>query len=104
MDELKQIKHLFSRAGFGMRFDDLPAFEHTSVKQAVKSLLGATDNSVVAIATDTDYTPAMKSDVNARKMFMQQQRQEEKDLNIAWMDKMMNTQAVLQEKMTLFWH
>ena len=104
MDELKQIKHLFSRAGFGMRFQDLAAFEHTSVKQAVKTLLNATDDSVAAIATDTDYTPAMKSDVTARKMFMQQQRQEEKELNLAWMDKMMNTHAVLQEKMTLFWH
>lgn len=37
-------------------------------------------------------------------MFLQQQRQEEKDLNIAWMDKMIYTDAVLQEKMTLFWH
>ncbi len=104
MDDLKQIKHLFSRAGFGMRFDDLHSYSNISVKQAVKNLLSATDDALSPITTDTDYTAAMKSDVASRKMFMQQQRQEEKDLNIAWMDKMMNTHAVLQEKMTLFWH
>jgi uncharacterized protein (DUF1800 family) len=104
MDDLKQIKHLYSRAGFGLRFADIQSFSNVSVKNAVKSLLDATDDAVAAVTTDTEYTPAMKTDVAARKMFMQQQRQEEKDLNLAWMDKMMNTHAVLQEKMTLFWH
>ena len=104
MDNLKQIKHLYSRAGFGLRFEDLPVLTNVSVKDAVKGLLDAADESVAVIATDTDYAPAMKGDVAARKMFMQQQRREEKDLNLAWMDKMMNTHAVLQEKMTLFWH
>jgi uncharacterized protein (DUF1800 family) len=104
MDKVKQIKHLFSRAGFGLRFEDLATLGHTTVKHAVKSLMDASDDFVAAIPTDTDYTPAMKTDVNARKMFMEQQRQEEKDLNLAWMDKMINTNAVLQEKMTLFWH
>jgi|SRR6185503_19158993 len=104
MDDLKQIKHLFSRAGFGMRFDEVPAFSNVPVKQAVKSLLNSTDDALLPIPTDTDYTAAMKGDAASRKMFMQQQRQEEKDLNMAWMDKMMNTHAVLQEKMTLFWH
>ena len=104
MDDLKQIKHLFSRAGFGMRFDNVPAFSNIPVKHAIKSLLNATDDALLPIPTDTDYTAAMKGDASSRKMFMQQQRQEEKDLNMAWMDKMMNTHAVLQEKMTLFWH
>ena len=104
MDNLRQIKHLYSRAGFGLRFEDMQAFTNVSVIDAVKSLLDVADDSVAAIPTDTDYTPAMKTDVAARKMFMQQQRKEEKDLNRAWMDRMMNTHAVLQEKMTLFWH
>ena len=104
MDDLKQIKHLFSRAGFGMRFDDLPAFADIPVKRAVKNLLNASDDALMPIPTDNDYTAAIKGDAASRKMFMQQQRQEEKDLNMAWMDKMMNTHAVLQEKMTLFWH
>ncbi|HZY38204.1 MAG TPA: DUF1800 domain-containing protein [Mucilaginibacter sp.] len=104
MDDLKHIKHLFSRAGFGMRFGDLTEYGHTSAKQAAKSLLDTKSDSLTTITTDTDYTAAMKGDVAARKMFMQQQRQEEKELNLAWMNKMMNTNAVLQEKMTLFWH
>jgi len=104
MDDLNQIKHLYSRAGFGLRFADMQAFTNVSVNQAVKNLLDAADDAVGAVTTNADYTPAMKTDLAARKMFMQQQRQEEKELNLAWMDKMMNTNAVLQEKMTLFWH
>lgn len=104
MANLKQIKHLFARAGFGMRFEDLKKFGNASVKDTVQSLLNATDDQVATIASGTPYTPAIMADKDARKMFMQQQRQEEKDLNAAWMNKMINTDAVLQEKMTLFWH
>jgi len=46
----------------------------------------------------------IKGDAASRKMFQQQERQEEKDLNLGWINKMLNTNAVLQEKMTLFWH
>jgi uncharacterized protein (DUF1800 family) len=46
----------------------------------------------------------MKADVTAKKQFLQQQRQQEKDLNLAWMDKMSSTNAQLREKMNLFWN
>jgi uncharacterized protein (DUF1800 family) len=106
MDNTKQIKHLFARAGFGLRFEDLKAFENVTVKHAVKNLLDSSgaDDSVAAVATKTDYTPAIKGDELARKMFRQEQKQEEKDLNVDWVNKMITTNAVLQEKMTLFWH
>src|SRR3569832_567713 len=35
---------------------------------------------------------------------MQLQREQEKSLNEAWMERMSHTDAVLREKMTLFWH
>ena len=46
----------------------------------------------------------MKGDTLARKMFMKEQRQEEKELNLTWINRMSTTDAPLQEKMTLFWH
>jgi uncharacterized protein (DUF1800 family) len=106
MDNIKQVKHLLARAGFGMRFEDLGEFENVSVKHAVKSLFAAADNDALinVIQGNTDYSAVMKGDVLARKMFLQQQRQQEKDLNIAWINQMSSTNAVLQEKMTLFWH
>ncbi|WP_428328228.1 DUF1800 domain-containing protein [Mucilaginibacter sp.] len=106
MDNIKQLKHLFARAGFGMRFADMKDFENTSVKSAVRCLLNATDDeqAINVVQGDTDYTAVMKGDVLARKMFLQQQRQQEKDLNVAWVNKMSTTEAPLREKMTLFWH
>ncbi len=106
MDNIKQLKHLWARAGFGLRFEDLNSLENVTIKHAVKQLLDAGDaEGAISIVKDsTDYTAIVKGDAPARKMFMQQQRQEEKDLNLGWINNMSTTNAVLQEKMTLFWH
>ena len=106
MSSIKQVKHLFSRAGFGMRFEDLAGFEHTDVKRAVRFFLEPqnADNPLSLIQGQADYMAVLKGDVASRKMFQQQERQEEKNLNLGWINKMLNTNAVLQEKMTLFWH
>ncbi len=105
MNNSRQLKHLLSRAGFGMRFEDLKSFGNSSVKHQVKEMLNATDPEPVNIVQgDTDYAALIKGDVTARKMFMQQQKQQEKELNLAWINRMSITNAPLQEKMTLFWH
>jgi uncharacterized protein (DUF1800 family) len=89
-----------------MRYRDLAVFGHLSARQAVKLLMetSGSDNSLAAIQGQTDYMAVIKGDEKTRKMFLQQERKEEKDLNLAWLNRMMNTDAVLQEKMTLFWH
>ena len=106
MSNIKQVKHLVARAGFGMRFEDLSELGNVSVKHAVKALFKAADadEPINVVKGDTDYGTFLKGDVMAKKMFLQQQRQQEKDLNIGWINKMSTTDAVLQEKMTLFWH
>src|ERR1700726_334221 len=103
MNNIKQVKHLLARAGFGMRFEDLKNYENVSAKHAVKTLFNAADDAPINVVQGgTDYADMIKGDKDARKMFMQQQRQQEKDLNIAWINKMSATAAPLQEKMTLF--
>ena len=105
MDNIKQIKHLHARAGFGMRFEDLKGSEKLTIRQAVKGLFGAPDAAALSVVHgNPDYMAVIKGDQLARKMFQQQQRQGEKDLNIAWVTQMNTTNAALQEKMTLFWH
>ncbi len=106
MDNFKQIKHLYARAGFGLRFEDRKVNEHFSVKKAVKDLFKTSDvnDPISTVQGNTDYNAIMKGDVLARKQFLQEQRQQEKDLNLAWIQKMSATEAQLREKMTLFWH
>src|SRR5260221_6944558 len=105
MNNSKQLKHLYARGGFGLRFEDAKELGNVSVKHVVKELFKSSDaNPINVIQGGTDYGQAIKGDVLARKMFLQQQRQQEKDLNIAWINQMSTTNAPLQEKMTLFWH
>jgi uncharacterized protein (DUF1800 family) len=106
MDNLPQIKHLYARAGFGLGFEDLKTAGHSSIKKTTKDLFSRSEvnEAISIIQNNTDYTALMKGDILAKKQFLQQQRQQEKDLNVAWINKMSTTDAQLREKMTLFWH
>ncbi|HEY2581492.1 MAG TPA: DUF1800 domain-containing protein [Mucilaginibacter sp.] len=105
MNSDTQLKHLYARAGFGLRFDDAKALGNISIKHAVKELLKPSEVAPINVIQNvTDYKAVMKSDTAARKMLIQQQKQEEKDLNLTWINQMSTTDAPLQEKMTLFWH
>jgi uncharacterized protein (DUF1800 family) len=104
MNNTKQLKHLLARAGFGMRFEDLKGMENVPVKQAVKELFEADAAAINVVQGDADYSMLVKGDILAKKQFLQKQRQQEKDLNLAWISQMSTTTAPLQEKMTLFWH
>lgn len=89
-----------------MRFEGRKDAEHHSVKKAVKYLFKVSDGNepISIVQGNTDYSMLIKGDILAKKQFLQQQRQQEKDLNLAWINKMSTTDAQLQEKMTLFWH
>jgi uncharacterized protein (DUF1800 family) len=105
MSNSKQVKHLWARAGFGMRFEDFNEYGNSSINHAVKKLLNTPADALInSIQQNTDYTTLIKGDAMARKMFLQNQKQQEKDLNLAWLNKMSTTEAPLLEKMTLFWH
>ena len=106
MNDLRQVKHLYSRAGFCLQFASLKKSEHISVKKAVKELFRASDKSepLDVVKTNVDYMTFVKGDAEAKKMLIQQQRQQEKDLNMKWVAQMISTDAQLREKMTLFWH
>ena len=105
MNDLRQVKHLYSRAGFGLGFADFEKSGHASAKKAAKGLLEMRGDTPISIVQgNTDYVTLLTGDTETRKMFMQKQRQQEKELNLTWINKMTSTDAVLQEKMTLFWH
>ena len=106
MDNTKKIRHLYSRAGFGLRFQDLRMAEHSTVKQAVDQLFKLSEDvkPLDIIAGNITYKEFLNKDTTTRKMFLQEQRQQEKGLNVYWVNQMSTTDAQLGEKMTLFWH
>ena len=106
MDNLKKIRHLYSRAGFGLRFEDLRMAEQATVKQAVGQLFKSSEEvkPLDIIAGNITYKEFLNNDTTTRKMFLQEQRQQEKGLNVYWVNQMSTSDAQLREKMTLFWH
>jgi len=106
MDNTKQVKHLFARAAFGMRFEDLKVYENMPVKGVVKNLFeNSRDNDSISVVNDnTTYDMLIKGDVDQKKMFLKAQKEMEKTLNLAWITQMSATKAPLREKMSLFWN
>lgn len=106
MDNLRKIKHLYARAGFGLSFEEEKSAGKDSINKAVSALFKTSEKEdpINSVKANTDYAMLAKGDKDAKKQFMQMQREEEKALNEAWISRMSTTDAVLREKMTLFWH
>lgn len=106
MDNLRQVKHLYARAGFGLRFDEMHTARNLTINHALTALFKASENyqPLDIVTSDAGYAMMVKGDKADRKQFLQLQREQEKSLNQAWMERMSHTDAVLREKMTLFWH
>jgi uncharacterized protein (DUF1800 family) len=108
MNNSKQIKHLYARAGFGIRFEDLHDKQNWSIKKSVKKLFQASETvePLKAVTENIDLRPKPYKDQTEeeRRIINQDRNIQEKALNDAWIKQMSNTEAQLREKMTLFWH
>jgi uncharacterized protein (DUF1800 family) len=108
MNNSKQIKHLYARAGFGIRFEDLHDKQNWSIKKSVKKLFQASEKiePLKAVTENIDLRPkpAVEMTEEQKRMLNQERNQQEKALNDAWIKQLSNTEAQLREKMTLFWH
>src|SRR6201996_6441170 len=107
MNNARHIKHLYARAGFGIRFEDLHNHENWSAKKAVKKLFEASekDEPILVLAENIDLRVKPKDQTDEQKRMLQEERNhQEKALNDAWMQQLSQTDAQLREKMTLFWH
>ncbi|MFD2873000.1 DUF1800 family protein [Mucilaginibacter ximonensis] len=108
MNNSKQIKHLYARAGFGITFEDLHDKENWSIKKSVRKLFKASEKvqPIAAVTENIDLRPKPFKDLtdDEKRMLNQDRNKQEKALNDAWIKQMSTTDAQLREKMTLFWH
>jgi len=108
MDNAKHIKHLYARAGFGIRFEDLHDQENWSIKKTVKKLFKASEavEPLAALNENIDLRPKPYKDLSddEKKAIQEDRNKQEKSLNDAWVKQISETDALLREKMTLFWH
>jgi uncharacterized protein (DUF1800 family) len=117
-DNFFKVKHLYNRAGFGISYTDLEKLSRKNPGKVVDNLLkDSQKHDPITLVNDYEskrqllaqaglYSKKDLSD-NEKKMRQQiirEQNEVSRDLNIAFVNKMINTDAPLREKMTLFWH
>ncbi|MEP6725815.1 MAG: DUF1800 domain-containing protein [Bacteroidota bacterium] len=109
--------HLLWRAGFGPSPEDLPLIASATQASIYKNLLAAShktpayidvaDNDLKQLIMRMEENGGMqKKELTAdqKKTLRIKSRDGLKDLNLAWLGQMINSQQQLREKMSLFWH
>ena len=110
-------QHLLWRAAFGPMAEGVAELNEMSTKKLWKKLVDSSagipekldvaanpfeDRTMMnANGTMMDYS---KLDAEKKRAVAKQGRDDLKDMNIAWLDLMINSKAQLREKMSFFWH
>jgi uncharacterized protein (DUF1800 family) len=110
-DLRSRIAHLYRRAGFGARPDELDAAVASGYQATVERLCdqAAPDPAADALAppalsNPAAAQPAAAQPAAAQPAAAQPARREEIQLALWWLDRMVAAQVPLREKLALFWH
>lgn len=107
-DSLLHHKHLLWRAGFGMGINQISDLENKSMKTLVNDLFH--EQSFTEINYDTPDTPisdnmmATPAAAEMKKEMQQIMRKQNNELNLNFLDQIVNSKDQLREKMAFFWH
>ena len=106
--DLKNIYHLYSRAGFGICMEDAHKLLAKKTDEVVDALLAVDDKQVYLNQVQLSEMPQreeMKGLTKEEKQDLGKQAREKiKNLNTSWVKQLVATQTPLLEKTTLFWH
>jgi uncharacterized protein (DUF1800 family) len=108
-------QHLLWRSAFGPMAENTAELDTISPKKLWELLVKTSEKTPEKIVVTKnladeygakDLMDMKKKDLTKedRKLIQQQSREDLKNLNLAWLDKMINSEAQLREKMSLFWH
>jgi uncharacterized protein (DUF1800 family) len=110
-------QHLLWRAAFGPMAENIAELDTITPKKLWATLLATSADvpTKMNVATDPRTDKAYqnedgttmqygKLDAVAKKLIAQQYREDLKNMNIAWLNNMINSKAQLREKMSFFWH
>ena len=109
-------QHLLWRAGFGPMAEQVEGLTSASSKSYVEALFEASQkspayidvasNALKGLLMGIDEVSKQNKQLNEeeKKKFRQQSRQDIKNLNLTWLNEMVNSEQQLREKVSLFWH
>ena len=103
----EHIKHLYWRAGFGISPKTLNEQSSKPRFEVIDDLFQVTKKTKPLKIDLSEFksidVKAIKKNPKLAKELRQKSRKRILDLNTAWIDKMISSEDVLQERMTLFW-
>ncbi len=113
-------QHLLWRTGFGVAANEIASLNDKHVEKRYAAIRAASSSSPKDIVVATNVlgnimndvksagnTPVIKKDslsAETKKEIQKQVREDISKLNITWLNEMVNSEAGLREKMSLFWH
>jgi uncharacterized protein (DUF1800 family) len=112
----RRNQHLMWRAGFGPAADQLEQLPKITPSQLYKALQKASSKKPEYLDATDDYLKGLvkgiqdegmrkkELDRDQRKNIQQQSRQAVKNLNLLWLENMVESDQQLREKMAFFWH
>ena len=103
----KHIQHLYWRAGFGITPDQLNALSQKNRRQIVDMLFSESSTMTDLIIDTPELDRYSLKDIlknkTKRRDFIEASIEKLKIFNTLWVDRLMSSQEMLREKMTLFW-
>jgi uncharacterized protein (DUF1800 family) len=100
-------KHLLWRAGFGAGISQFESLRNKNTETLLEDLLKEDIFSEISYTTpdveNADYVDD-KSPAEKKKEIQKINRQQNEELNLNFLDKMVNSSGQLREKMAFFWH
>ncbi|HAS46569.1 MAG TPA: DUF1800 domain-containing protein [Microscillaceae bacterium] len=103
----KKLQHLLWRAGFGATIQDMQAYKNRSITKVVDDLFAKSAQAKplkVSNAKPLERQKVRMMSRDERRAMRRKSRQQVRQLNIAWIERMVNGENSLREKMTYFWH
>jgi uncharacterized protein (DUF1800 family) len=110
-------QHLLWRAAFGPMAENIAGLDSITTKELWNTLKTTSKEVPTKIniarnpLTDKAYMnedgtsmKVIEMDALTKKLLAQQYKDDLKDMNIAWLNQMINSKAQLREKMSFFWH
>jgi uncharacterized protein (DUF1800 family) len=104
---LSQIFHLYNRAGFGISYKAAKALSVKSINEIVDELFKNASLGIYLNVVNKEEIPKRKDMLQngmSKKDIKQFINEKNVELNLKWVKQLLNTNSVLLEKQTLFWH
>lgn len=103
----QDIQHLYWRAGFGIHPNQLNNLSKKSRQQVVSELFENSSNSSPLKIDTSDIDQFIVKDIlkdkSKQREFIKKSRNKLKEFNTLWVNRLVTTNELLREKMTLFW-